>query len=93
MDRWVDSDFQKVLGYFYFVVYWLVMFNFFVNLIIYGFMNDNFRVSYVIIQVWQSFFFMSRFVYLKLYCCVQVCYCVGGYYFYDFSVNILLIFC
>uniref|UniRef100_K1QS29 Neuropeptide FF receptor 2 n=1 Tax=Magallana gigas TaxID=29159 RepID=K1QS29_MAGGI len=43
MDRWADSDLQKVLGHLYFVAHWLAMSNSFVNPIIYGFMNDNFR--------------------------------------------------
>lgn len=32
----------------YFGVYWLVMFNSFVNLIIYSFINDSFRVGLVV---------------------------------------------
>lgn len=86
MDRWADSDLQKVLGHLYFVAHWLAMSNSFVNPIIYGFMNDNFRVSYVIIQKQQNPFSTSRSVHAKLRC-----YCVGGFYLYDPSVNILLI--
>lgn len=70
MDRWADSDLQKVLGHLYFVAHWLAMSNSFVNPIIYGFMNDNFRVSYVIIQMRQSLFSTSRSVHSKLHCCV-----------------------
>lgn len=32
----------------YFGVYWLVMFNSFVNLIIYSFINDSFRVGLIV---------------------------------------------
>lgn len=75
MDRWADSDLQKVLGHLYFVAHWLAMSNSFVNPIIYGFMNDNFRVSYVIIQMQQNLFSTSRSVHPKLHCYVQVLLC------------------